>query len=155
MQSLDKSILKYLLLTKPDAVANISGGESYPHIAGVVEFYSLPAGVIVIADIDNLPNTETNIFAMHIHEGDSCEDDFNLTKGHYNPQNRPHPNHAGDLPPLFAFSGSAFLVTFSARFTVKEILGRTVVIHSNPDDFTTQPAGNSGTKIACGKIVKY
>ena len=38
------------------------------------------------------------------------------------------------------------------RFTLKEIIGRTVVIHSMPDDFTSQPSGNSGEKIACGVI---
>ena len=40
------------------------------------------------------------------------------------------------------------------RFTVEEIVGKTVIIHSNADDFTTQPSGNSGEKIACGIIKK-
>lgn len=38
------------------------------------------------------------------------------------------------------------------RFRVRDIIGRTVVIHSGPDDFHTQPAGNAGEKIACGVI---
>jgi Cu-Zn family superoxide dismutase len=38
------------------------------------------------------------------------------------------------------------------RFTVKEIIGRTIVIHDSPDDFTTQPSGNSGKIIAIGEI---
>jgi len=42
----------------------------------------------------------------------------------------------------------------SDRFCVKEIIGRTVIIHSSPDDFYTQPSGNAGTKIACGVIQK-
>ena len=40
------------------------------------------------------------------------------------------------------------------RFTVEEIVGKTIIIHSNADDFTTQPGGNSGKKIACGAIKK-
>lgn len=38
------------------------------------------------------------------------------------------------------------------RITLKEVIGKAVVIHSMPDDFTSQPSGNSGEKIACGII---
>jgi Cu-Zn family superoxide dismutase len=38
------------------------------------------------------------------------------------------------------------------RFTLPEVIGRTLVIHSGADDFRSQPAGNAGTKIACGVI---
>lgn len=41
---------------------------------------------------------------------------------------------------------------FTGRFFVEDIIGRTVVIHSGPDDFYTQPSGNPGNKIACGVI---
>ena len=41
------------------------------------------------------------------------------------------------------------------KFKIKDILGKVVIIHDSPDDFTTQPSGNSGTKIACGKIEKW
>ena len=44
---------------------------------------------------------------------------------------------------------SAFL---SGRFTIDEIIGKAVIVHSSPDDFTTQPSGNAGEKIACGII---
>lgn len=40
------------------------------------------------------------------------------------------------------------------KFKIKDILGKVIIIHDSPDDFTTQPSGNSGTKIACGKIKK-
>ena len=40
------------------------------------------------------------------------------------------------------------------RFTMHEIIGKTMIIHAGPDDFHTQPSGNSGSMIACGKI-KY
>ena len=56
------------------------------------------------------------------------------------------------MPPLFGNSGRAWLAFLTDRITVDEIIGKTVVIHSAPDDFTTQPSGNSGSKIACGAI---
>ena len=40
------------------------------------------------------------------------------------------------------------------KFKIKDILGKVVIIHDSPNDFTSQPSGNSGTKIACGKIEK-
>ena len=46
------------------------------------------------------------------------------------------------------------MTVFTDRFTVDDAIGKTVVIHSEPDDFRTQPSGNAGTKIACGVITK-
>lgn len=149
-----ENAFKFLTNFKPVAFANISGGKEYPDINGIVQFYQLPEGVIVLADIEGLPKTDTNIFAFHIHEGESCENNFENTGGHFNPTNQPHPNHAGDMPPLFANNGNAWLAFFTQRFNIKEIIGKTVIIHDQPDDFVSQPAGNSGTKIACGKILK-
>ena len=63
-----------------------------------------------------------------------------------------HPYHAGDLPPLFGSGGVAVSVFLTDRFHLEDIIGKTVIIHSSPDDFTTQPSGNAGAKIACGEI---
>lgn len=68
------------------------------------------------------------------------------------PDGTAHPRHAGDPPPLMMYQGHAHLEVRTDRFRVADVLGRTVVIHSNPDDFHTQPAGNAGTKIACDVI---
>ena len=45
------------------------------------------------------------------------------------------------------------MIFLTDRFTIDEIINRTIVIHDMPDDFITQPSGNSGNKIACGIIV--
>lgn len=58
------------------------------------------------------------------------------------------------MPPLFSNRGYAFQAFLTDRFTVLEILGRTVIIHDGTDDFTSQPAGNAGARIACGVIRK-
>lgn len=81
-------------------------------------------------------------------------DPFSNAMAHYNPENCPHPYHAGDMPPLFGNQGYAFLMFLTDRFMVRNVIGKTVIIHDNPDDFTTQPSGNSGAKIACGVIQK-
>jgi Cu-Zn family superoxide dismutase len=79
-------------------------------------------------------------------------DPFSEAMTHYNPNNCLHPFHAGDLPPLFGSRGYAFSVFLSDRFSLSDVLGKTVIIHGNPDDFTTQPSGNAGEKLACGVV---
>ncbi len=149
-----------LILENPLAIAKIAGSPDYPDINGIVQFYQTNAGVIVAARVQGLPNPDDEcnspVFAIHIHEGERCSgnetDYFADAKTHYNPDGCPHPYHAGDMPPLFGCKGFAFSVFLTDRFSVDEIFKKTVVIHSNPDDFSSQPAGNSGTKIACGVI---
>lgn len=146
----------HILSRRPHAAAVIRGSDDYPHIHGHVRFYQTSHGVLVAADLCDLPQTDTGIFAFHIHTGSTCTgnatDPFAHADGHFNPCSREHPRHAGDLPPLLACNGRAFLVCLTARFRVPDIIGRTVIIHSHPDDFHTQPSGSAGTKIACGEI---
>ena len=93
-------------------------------------------------------------FAFHIPENGDCSRNFENTGAHYNPDNVPHPEHAGDLPPLLSNDGYAWMVFYDSFLTLPMILNRSIVIHRNPDDFTTQPSGNAGEKIACGVIEK-
>lgn len=139
---------------RPAAVANISGGRDAPCLYGTVKFYPAQSGVLVVADLCGLPrSSESGFFGFHIHEGTDCTgENFAGTGGHYNPADTVHPAHAGDLPPLFSCKGRAYLTVLTDRFRLPEIIGRTVVVHSMPDDFHTQPAGNAGAKIACGRI---
>lgn len=152
--------LEKLLKGPPGAQAILKGGPGYPNINGMVLFYQAAGGVLLVVQVQGLPQganacTE-DIFGFHIHEGGSCtgnaQDPFANSGPHFNPKNCPHPAHAGDLPPLFGNHGYAFMVFFTDRFSVNDIIGRTVIVHSKPDDFRSQPSGNSGDKIACGKI---
>lgn len=97
------------------------------------------------------------IYALHIHEGGMCTgnstDPYADVGTHYNPNGCPHPYHRGDLPPLFSAGGYAYSVCLTNRFDLDEIIGRAIIIHTRPDDFTTQPSGNAGEKMACGVIV--
>lgn len=140
----------------PDAVARIRGGMEAPQLSGCVQFYQENGCVLIVARICGLPReSETGFFGFHIHQGGNCSGtDFSGTGSHYNPYEQVHPKHAGDLPPLMRCRGNAYLAVRTDRFSVNNIVGKTVVIHSAPDDFHTQPAGNAGKKIACGVICK-
>jgi Cu-Zn family superoxide dismutase len=153
--------------TGAKAIANVAGSPAFPRIRGTVTFKEAQGGTYVQADIAGLPQTTTNFFAFHLHSGncgggpsmevtEAGTDYFPQSGAHYNPQNLPHPQHAGDFPVLLAAptkGGSAHLSFFTPRFTVAEAIGKAVVIHENPNDYRTQPAGDSGTKIACGDVM--
>lgn len=141
----------------PDAMAWMSGNAQYPNLTGIVKFFSIPyKGVLVEAEISGLPDSpdsgSSDFYAMHIHENGDCTLPFDRTGMHYNPANAPHPQHAGDMVPLMGNHGYAWLAFYDSRVSISEIRGRSVVIHRMPDDFITQPAGNSGDKIGCGVI---
>ena len=137
----------------PGAAAHVTGGTDPSGPVGWVTFHSQGKRVLITAQVRGLPDNETGFFALHIHEGRSCSGEgFPMTGSHYNPAERPHPRHAGDLPPLLSCGGEAYLQVLTDRFTIPEVMGRTVVIHNGADDFRSQPAGNAGEKIACGVI---
>ena len=128
------------------AKANIKGGKKYPKIDGTVNFRETKNGVIVTAKINNLPQSKDKckgrFFGFHIHEGTSCtgnlEDEFANAKSHLNPTNCPHPFHIGDLPPLIENNGFAYMSVLINKFKIKDIVGRVIIIHDMPDDFTTR-----------------
>ena len=137
-----------------NAKATIKGGKKYPEINGNVYFKQTKNGVIVTAEINNLPTSnnvcEPRICGFHIHKGTSCTgddtDEFKDALTHYNPNNCKHPNHAGDLPVLFENNGYAYMSFLTNRFKVNDVIGKVVIIHSKPDDFRTDPSGNSRRK---------
>lgn len=139
----------------PNAIANISGGNLAPSLCGQVKFYQMKNYVFISVNVKGLPQNDSGFFGFHIHEGSSCTgSSLSDTGNHYNPVDVPHPTHAGDLPPLIRCNGGACQTIATDRFHLAEIIGRTVVIHNMPDDFHSQPAGNAGTKIACGVICR-
>ena len=149
-----------LIQRQPQAAAAVNGSEEYPDISGVVKFYTTKNGTLVYADINGLPSAgnrcSQEIFGFHIHEGESCtgntDDPFADAGAHLNKDNCGHPFHMGDMPPLFGNNGRAVSIFLTNRFTVDDVIGKAVIIHGSPDDFTAQPSGNAGRKIACGII---
>lgn len=152
---------------KPDAVADLKGSALAPKLSGTVYFYSTQGGTVVRADVCGLPtykpaqNGEQPIgpFGFHIHDGSTCglgdgKSAFQSAGGHYNPRKQPHGNHAGDLPVLFSNNGCAHMSVYTNKFKPSDVIGKTIIIHQNPDDYRTEPAGNSGARIGCGVIGK-
>ncbi|MBQ8894589.1 MAG: superoxide dismutase family protein [Clostridia bacterium] len=151
-----------LLGRMPDAIAQLRGGPEYPAVQGWVRFYQTNFGTLIAAEAEGLPHhegtCENHFFGFHIHQGGRCaggtrEEPFADTGSHYNPDQCLHPQHAGDLPPLMEEDGRAFMAVLAGQLAVRDILGRSVVLHTDPDDFHTQPAGASGRKMACGIIL--
>ena len=145
----------HLISGKPAAIARLRGGRENPGLTGTVRFYQFAGGILVEADVVGLPNNSSGFYGFHIHTGGSCAgENFSATGGHLNPAKASHPRHAGDLPPLLSYNGRAYMAVMTDRFSIPDLMGRTVVVHAMPDDFRTDPAGNSGNKIACGAILR-
>ncbi len=162
---MSKQIFPYfisLLLQRPQAQALLDGSPKHTRIRGKVTFFETPAGVLVSTEVTGLPSytnpCESSFLGFHIHQGSTCTgnatDPFANAQAHLNPLNCTHPHHTGDLPSLLNNNGYAFSVFLTDRFSIDEIIGSTVIIHDMPDDFRTQPAGDSGERIACGVITR-
>ncbi len=145
--------------TRATAVMEARSGST---VTGRVDLTEKAGQVRAHVELTGLaPNSE---HGFHIHEkGDCSAADAASAGGHYNPAGVAHgragipPHHAGDLPSLTADASGAVHadvlidgVTLAAGPT--SIIGRSVVVHGGRDDFTSQPAGNSGPRVACGII---
>ncbi len=132
-------------------------------VVGVVSFTQTGSKVRVVAEVSGLT---AGAHGFHIHEkGDCSAPDGTSAGGHFNPGAKPHGNpehaehHAGDMPQLIAnAAGVATVTAYLDGLTISEgataIVGRSVIVHAAPDDFKTQPTGNSGARQACGVIVR-
>ena len=122
------------------------------------------AGVLLKLSLKGMPPGE---HAVHVHAVGKCEPpSFDSAGPHFNPGNTHHgimagPGHAGDMPNLhIPPSGSLEVELVNAAITIDMAKpnsvfhpdGTAVVIHGGKDDYMTDPAGNSGNRIACGVI---
>lgn len=150
------------------AAAFIKGGPLAPSIRGTVTFINVHNGVRVCVNITGLPkfqpatssSPQIGPHGFHIHEKGDCtvgnpDNPFTASGNHWNPDNQPHGNHAGDFPVLFSNNGMASMCFFTNRFRISDIIGKSIIIHQGPDDYKSQPAGNSGKRLACGVIRAY
>lgn len=134
------------------------------HTAGGTVRFTPHAGKLrVSGEVRGLrPNAE---HGFHVHEKGDCSGDGIAAGGHFNPAGAPHghpaagPHHAGDLPALRADAGGVARFSFeTASLTLgggpADVLGRGLIVHRDPDDYRTQPTGNSGARIACAVIIR-
>jgi len=128
------------------------------------KFSALPiaGGVRITGEIGGLARGSTH--AIHIHEkGDCSAADATSAGGHFNPAQQPHgrvgsgPHHGGDMDNIVADGNGVAQVDVQALGVTlgggaTNIGGRAIVVHAMPDDYTSQPAGNAGARVACGVI---
>lgn len=151
-------------MSGPAAVARLEPTKGNT-TAGEVQFYQHASGLVhVSGQIRGLkPNSE---HGFHIHEkGDCSSGDGMSAGGHFNPTSAAHgqhghgAHHTGDLPSLRADAAGVANFTFESKsITVgsgaTDIIGRGLIVHANPDDYTTQPTGNAGGRLACAVIAR-
>jgi superoxide dismutase, Cu-Zn family len=124
-------------------------------VTGSLALAPSPAGVRITGTVQGLaPDGE---FGFHVHErGDCSAPDASSAGAHFNPDQARHGNpggaehHAGDMLNIRADSEGVAQVDTTAAGT--DLVGKAIVVHESPDDYTTQPSGTSGKRIACGVI---
>jgi len=146
------------------ARAELKNGTGQP--VGTATFTQVGNVVRVVVETQGLPR---GTHGVHVHTVGKCDGpDFTTAGGHFNPVNRQHgalnPQgaHAGDLPNIEVGgdgkgrleSTTELLSLGSGTTSVFDADGSAIVIHAAPDDFKTDPTGNSGARIACGVIGK-
>jgi Cu-Zn family superoxide dismutase len=129
---------------------------------GSATFTETSIGLLVTG---SLTGVGSGTHAIHVHQTGQCTPTFAAAGGHHNPRNKRHGfrspdgHHAGDLPNLHVPQGGTLtfdLTLPDVRLRGSEGLleddGSALVVHAAADDYTTDPAGNSGDRIACGVI---
>jgi len=147
----------------PNTTARAELRDANGNSIGSVTLTQTRAGVLFVGHLTSLP---PGPHAIHVHDTGRCEPPFTSAGGHFNPTQRSHgfkspmPNHAGDLPNFLAAANGEGHVEFVSRdlslaggpVGLFDGDGASLVVHAGADDYQSDPAGNSGNRIACGVI---
>jgi Cu-Zn family superoxide dismutase len=134
-------------------------------VVGQATLTETPHGVLIRTTLTNIP---AGVHAFHIHAVGVCEPPFTSAGGHFNPAGKQHGlrnamgMHAGDMPNIevpaskqLTFEKLATGVTLGAGAnSLFDADGSALMIHDHADDYSSDPAGDAGPRIACGVIVK-
>jgi Cu-Zn family superoxide dismutase len=150
--------------SSPALTASASLMDTQGRNVGEARLQQTPHGVLLKLE---LRNATPGVHALHIHEVGRCEGpSFESAGGHFAPSGRQHGflnargPHAGDLPNIEVPATTQLTVEHlvsdvtlePGSHSLLDINGSAIVIHTGKDDYTTEPAGDSGERIACGRI---
>ncbi len=165
MRRLALTMAVFALLTLP-ATAQTAGAtavmmdQSGTNL-GTLTLMDMDGGVHVAGELKGVPNGE---HGFHIHETGACDaaGKFESAGAHFEPGDHKHGSenpegpHAGDLMNVTANDdGVAMVDLHNANVTIEQLMdadGAALVLHDGPDDYKTDPSGNSGDRFACGVI---
>jgi len=149
--------------TAQEARANLASA-SGSLVSGSVTLKPMGDGVHLSGTVGGFAANSQH--GIHVHEkGDCSSVDAASAGGHFNPTGDPHgrasreaPHHAGDMDNLVADGEGVAQVDIHLHGVTlgggaaNDIAGRALVVHAAPDDYSSQPAGNSGARVACAVI---
>ena len=153
-------------VTSPPPAAGVTLADSSGRVVGSAVLLQQNGGVRILIDLKGM---KSGTKAVHIHEVGRCEPpSFDSAGAHFNPAKAEHGTanprgpHAGDLPNIAVdATGQGHLEFTASRVTIEkgpaslfDADGSALVVHDGPDDMRTDPAGNSGARVACGVIVR-
>lgn len=134
-------------------------------VSGDVTFTQKNGKVYLVAKMTGL---KPGVHAIHIHEKSDCSAaDGSSTGGHWNPTFKKHGKwgegeyHKGDIGNFpVGDNGEGTVIFETDQWCIgcgdntKDILGKGLIVHHDPDDMTSQPSGNAGARVACSAIIK-
>jgi Cu-Zn family superoxide dismutase len=141
---------------EPKSGSNVTGTATFSEKNGIVSFEAKLSGL------------KPGVHAIHIHEKSDCSAvDAASAGGHWNPTHVKHgkwtdsEHHKGDIGNFTADANGNGTISLKTNEwcigcgdETKDILNKGLIVHANPDDFTTQPTGNAGGRVACSGIIK-
>lgn len=151
----DKTAVATIVATKTDTAVN-----------GIAKFTAQKNGTVKLQLTLTIPLLANHEVAVHIHEHGDCGDAGKNTHGHWNPTNKKHGKwgsaeyHSGDIGNVKLDAKGKGVFTLETDLwsiggdVQTDILGKAIIVHSGVDDYTSQPAGNAGSRIGCGLIQK-